>query len=251
MPALAVIEHFNVRKYCRLRLVMCVKVLQRNACGFSGRKAALRHGILPAVALAAHTRQSLVLGEDLPIAVRPLLPAPSGRQDQPRCRAPLAECPRQRLIHECRPPVIGPGPPDHRPRAQSKHHSEGQPACTGWQGGNGPHVHGSRCWHCTLPVKLSRGHGLGLTSGRRRCEFPPGFAAQTRLGQEAPKATPADVQALLRQQVFAPACALGPTALGTILLDFRFPLWRGVGEGAGGPAEPRIVATPRPLQAPT
>ena len=52
-----------------------------------------------------------------------------------------------------------------------------------------------------FPIALMRGYGLSLACGRRRFEVAPCFAVETRLGQHAPDATTADLQAL---QVWPP-----------------------------------------------
>lgn len=71
MTPLAVIEYFDVFKYSRLGVLSRVKVLQIDSCGLEGMKEALRDGVVPTVALAAHTGLYAMLHQQLPIAVSP------------------------------------------------------------------------------------------------------------------------------------------------------------------------------------
>jgi hypothetical protein len=149
MTALAVREHFDILKYCCLGVLVRLKVLQMHQCRLSGVKEALRHGVVPVVALAAHTRLYPVLGAELPLAVGVLLTATLGMHDQPRCRLALAERHGQRLVHKVRPHVVGHCLPNHRPRAQLQHKSEKQPAFACRKVRHVPHVHRSWLGHTT------------------------------------------------------------------------------------------------------
>jgi hypothetical protein len=86
MAPLTIIEHFNIFKDCRLGLLVCIKVLQRDACGLYGVEEALCHRVGPTVALAAHARLEPVPGEELPGAVGAILTAPVGRHKESHCR---------------------------------------------------------------------------------------------------------------------------------------------------------------------
>ena len=73
MTALAIIEHFEVFKHCRLGLFVRITVLQRDQLHFSGMEETLRYRVVPTVALPAHTRLHAVLAQELPVAVRTVL----------------------------------------------------------------------------------------------------------------------------------------------------------------------------------
>jgi hypothetical protein len=251
MAALAVIEYLHVCKHRRLGLLVHVKVLQRDQLRFSGVEETLCHRVVPAVALAAHTRLYPVLGQERPRAVDPLRTATVGMHDQPCCRLALGGRHGQRLGHEFRPPMVGHGPPDHGPRAQLQDDGELQPACACGKGGDIPHLDRSRGGHSTLPMALVRSDRLGLPCSRWGFACTPGCAAQPRRVQHAPKAAAAHPQALLRSQRLAPARAVETTPLCNILLDFRLSLLSGVRLNAGRPAAPLVVTTARALQYPT
>jgi len=192
-----------------------------------------------------------MLGQELPIAVSALLTPPIGMHAEARRGLALANRHRQGVVDQVCPPLISHRPPDQRPRAQIQPHGQREPACARRKLGHIPDVDSLGGLHSQRPVALVRSARLGLASGRRRLAFTLGFAAQTRLGQDAPEATAAAWQARLRQQVCEPAGAVGATALCTIRLYLRLYLLRGVRVGAGGPAEPRGGATARDRQYPT
>src|SRR5262249_30522924 len=106
-------------------------------------------------------------------------------------------------------------------RAQIQYDGEIQPAFARGKVGDIPHVDGIRCGHSKLPIELVRGDRHSLPCGRWCFEFPPCFAAQTRLVQHAPNAATAHPQALLRQQMLDAARAVEATTLCKILLYFR------------------------------
>src|SRR5499427_10076474 len=91
-------------------------------------KEALRHRVVPTVALPAHTRLYPMLSQELPIAVGAILTATVRMHDEPRCGLPLDECHRQCLVHQLCPHMVSHGPPDHGTRAQIQNDSEIQPA---------------------------------------------------------------------------------------------------------------------------
>ncbi len=68
-----------------------------------------------------------MLGQELSIAVGPILAATVRMHDQPRSGLALAECHCQRLVHQLRPHMMSHRPPDHGPRAQIQHDSKIQP----------------------------------------------------------------------------------------------------------------------------
>jgi hypothetical protein len=242
MAPLAVVEHCDRLQHCCLDLRVRVTGRQMHACSLSGMKATRRNGVVPTGALAAPPRRPPVVCQELPRAVGALLTPPVRMPEEARSGRPLAARPRQGVVAQFCPHRVRHCPPDHRPRAQSP------PARARRERGNISNVEGIGCLPSQLPVALVRGHRLGLQGRRRRGKFPPGVAAQTRLGQHAPDATAAALQALLRQQRLDAACAVGPTALCNILLAFRLHLLLGIWLGTRGPAEPRVVATPRDLQ---
>jgi hypothetical protein len=140
--------------------------------------------------------------------------------DEPCCRLALADSQRQRLVYEFRTHMIGHRPSHHRPRTQIEHHSEIQPTFACRKIGNISHIYFIWCRHRKLPIELVRGHCLGLACRRRRFVFAPRFAAQTRLGEDAPNTPAADLQTLLRQQMLEAARAIRATALDKIVSDF-------------------------------
>ena len=128
MTPLAIVDHCDVGKHCRLRLLVRITVLHRNPCRLSGMNEALRHRVGPPVPWVAHTWLYPVLGQELPGAVRAILTPTVRRQDAPCGGLALANRPRQRLVPQCRPPMVGHGPSADCPRAQRQHRGKLQPA---------------------------------------------------------------------------------------------------------------------------
>src|SRR5262249_40950962 len=118
MAALTVIQYFDLFTHCRLGLLMRVKVLQIEQFRLSGVQEALRHGILPTVALAAHTRLYPVRPQELSIALHAILTATVAMHDEPRSRLTLTERHRSCLVAPLGPPMVRHRPSDHGPRAQ-------------------------------------------------------------------------------------------------------------------------------------
>jgi len=242
MAPLPVRDHFNVCKHCRLGLLSRAKVVQIHEFSCEGMKEALRDGVVSAIALMAHTGLFPRLGQELPRAVRPILAAAVRRHDQPRRGLALAAGHGPCLGHECHPPRVRHRPANHGSRPPSAYHRERQPACAGRARGHLPDESGSGCVDRALTLELVRGSRLGPAGGRRRVALTPRGAGQTRLSQDAPEATAADLQTRLRHQVFAPACAVGTTALGNIRLDCRLPCGAASVWALGG--RPRHSASP-------
>ena len=177
MTALAVIEHFDVFKHCRLGLFVCLKVLQRDSFGLSCVQEALGHRVVPTVALPAHTGLHTMLAPALPVAVRTILPPTVRMHHESRGGLPLIDGHCSRLVHSLCPPMVGHRPPDDCPRAEIQYHGEIQPAFAGGEGGNIPNVESLGCVHCQRPVELMWCHRLGLPCGRRRFACAPRCAA--------------------------------------------------------------------------
>src|SRR4030095_16472755 len=91
-------------------------------------KEALRHRVIPTVALTAHTRLHPVLGQELLIAVRAILTTMVRMHNEPRGGLPLVDRHCQCLVHQLCPHMVSNGPPDHGTRAQIQDDSEIQPA---------------------------------------------------------------------------------------------------------------------------
>src|SRR5919109_3485101 len=108
------------------------------------------------------------------------------------------------------------GPSYYGPRAQIYDNGKIQPAFARRKIGNIAHIHGSRCLHRKLPSELIRGHGLGLARRDGRFEPAPRLATEARLAQQASDAAPADLQALLGQEMLEAAGAVSATPLGKI-----------------------------------
>ena len=193
MTPLAVIEHFDIFKHCGLSLLVGVIVLQINQFGLSGVKEALCHRVVPTIALTAHTGLYRLLGQELPIAVGPLLAATIRLHDQPGRGLPLAERHRQGRVDQLCPHMLGHRPPDHRPRAQLQHHRQLEPTLTRREGGDGTDVYGVWCVPHAFPVALIRCDRLRLPRDPWRCAFAPCFTVETRLGPPASHATAADL----------------------------------------------------------
>jgi hypothetical protein len=161
--------------------------------------------------------------------------------NEPCCRLALAESQRQRLVHEFRTPLIGHRPSHHSPRTQIEPHSERQPTFACRKRGHIAHIDLIWCMHRQLSIELVRGHRLGLACRRRRFACAPRFAAQTRLGEDAPNAPAAHLETCLRHQILAAARAIRATALDKRVPDFVLePLLR-FGLYTGWPAEPLIT----------
>jgi len=63
------------------------------------------------------------------------------------------------------------------------------------------------------------GHGLRLLRDTWGFAFAPRFAAKPGLGQDAPDTAAADLETVLRQQMFDPTRTIRATALGKIARD--------------------------------
>jgi len=123
---------------------------------------ALRHRVIPTMALAAHTRLYLVLVQERPRALSAILTATVRVQNASRCGLPLLACHGSRLVHQLCPHMVRHGPANHRPRAQSQHHGEREPTRVRRQLGNIPDVDRIRDLHCTRPMQLVRRDRLRL-----------------------------------------------------------------------------------------
>ena len=192
-----------------------------------------------------------MLGQELPIAVGAILAATIGMPDQPRCRRPLAEGHRQRLIHPRGPPMMGQGPPDHRSRAQSQHHRERAPTLPRRQVGDIADVHRICCVPRQLSVPLLRGDCLGLARSERRFECTPRLTAQASLGQSASETASTALQALLRPAMLDAACAVGTTPLRPKALYGVWPRLIGGRVRAWRASTPFVRTPARDLQEPT
>ena len=223
MAARTVITHCDLCQPCRRGLCVRVKVLQREQCSLSGVQDALRHGLLPTVARAAHTRRSPVLRPELPIPVSPILPATVGMPAEPCRRVARPERQRQRLLHPRCPPRSGHGPADHRARAYIQPDSQSQPAGPRGPGGDIPNREGIGRLPRQRSGALVRCHRLGLPGGARGFAPALRWAAPAGLGQHAPQAPAAARSSLLGSQVRAPARPVRAPPLGTIGLSCGLP----------------------------
>src|SRR5215471_13839066 len=248
MTAWAVIAPLTRLTYRCLGCLVCVLVLRIDQCSLEGMKEALRHGVLPTVALPPHPRLHSVLWQELPRAVRAILPATVRLHAASRCGLPLTECQRQRLVDQLCPHVGSHGPPAHGTRAQLQDDSERPPAFARREVRHGPNGHGVGCCHRQRSVQLRRRHRLRRPCGPRRFACALGLAAQAGVRQEASKAATAPLQSGWRQPMLELARAVGATPLGTIPLSCVLPLLSTVRLGPGWAAEPLVVATARDLQ---
>src|SRR4029450_12009098 len=100
---------------------------------------ALGHGVVPTVALAAHTGLAPVRAQALPGAGRPSL-TPTGRMHAAsRPWLPVIERQRSRLLPHLGPPTVAPPPPHPGLRAALQPHGAIQPACAGRKRGHSSH----------------------------------------------------------------------------------------------------------------
>jgi hypothetical protein len=101
-----------------------------------------------------------------------------------------------------------------------------------------------RAFALVATLRDAFGHSQQFLYHNPRCfEFAPRFAAQARLGQQAPDATSADLQSLLRQSMLDAACVVGAAPLRKIALHFLLQLLIDVRVGAGWAAKPLIITT--------
>ena len=136
MTALAMREHCDVCKHSRLCLCVCVNSLQRDPCGFEGRKEALCHGVVPTGALATPPRLHPMLRQELSSALSPIRTATVRLHDEPRSGLALTDRHHQGLGHALCPPRVGHGLPHHGSRTPIQHPGERPPAFAHGQGGN-------------------------------------------------------------------------------------------------------------------
>ncbi len=91
---------------------------------------ALRHGVVPTVALATHARDQAVLGQEGPAIPARIRGSAIGVMHQSRSRPSSVKRSSQRLRGEGRFVVIAHRPPDHPSRVAIHHHREVNPAGT-------------------------------------------------------------------------------------------------------------------------
>jgi hypothetical protein len=200
MAALAVIEHFDGFKHCRLSVLVGVKVFPIDEVGFEGVKTAFCHGVVLTIALPAHTGRHPVLGQDRPVAVGAILTPTIGMHDEAHGGLTRTDRHRDRLAHQGYPHMVGHCPPDDRPRAQLQDDGPIEPAFACGQVGPLPNRDGSEGFYGQLPIALARGHALSVPHSRGRFDPAPCGAAQARLGHSSPKTTPTALQSLLRHR---------------------------------------------------
>jgi len=94
------------------------------------RKERLHHRVVPAVALAAHTRHDAKIIERLLILVAPVLYPAIGMQQQSLRDVSACACHRQRLHNERLAHVCVQRPSNHLAREQIQHHRQVRPAST-------------------------------------------------------------------------------------------------------------------------
>jgi hypothetical protein len=156
MTALAVIEPVDVVKHHWLGLVVRRQILPLDQVGFEGVQAALGHGVVPTVALPAHTGLQPVRGEELPIALGAILTATLGMHQEAGGGRPLTDRHRQCLGPQRCPQMVGQRPSAHCSGAQSQHHGERSPAFPRGQVGHIPNVDFIWRVHREPPVQLVR-----------------------------------------------------------------------------------------------
>ena len=134
MQPLAIVEAFDERKDVLTRLVARLIGSVMNEFVLERAEEAFRHGIVIAIALAAHARRDAERRDLVSVSHAPILCALIGVMNEPRLHPPLSnghrECiERQVLIRR------GPHrPPDHPPGIRIQEHGDIQPPGSGRDG---------------------------------------------------------------------------------------------------------------------
>jgi hypothetical protein len=102
MTTPTIIEDFHVIEDRILRLLTTLERFQIPTFGLSGMEKTLRHRVVPTVAFAAHARLNALMMEKPSVAIRHLLTASIGVQDQPGLRLTLVERHLECVRHEFR-----------------------------------------------------------------------------------------------------------------------------------------------------
>jgi hypothetical protein len=119
MAPLAVIEHCDASKHACWGLLVRLKALEVAQRSLAGVEETLGHRVVPAIARPAHTGLQPMWGQELAIALAPLLTATAGRHNEPRGRPPLADRHGAGLGPPRRPPMAGHRPPTTAREPQS------------------------------------------------------------------------------------------------------------------------------------
>src|SRR3989442_1790589 len=196
MPATTVVEGFDVVEDRIARLAATDVVVSVDELRLERREEALRHRVVPAIALAAHAGDDSPFAEPAPVVLARVLDTAVRVMDEASLGAPGPESHAQGVEGERPVEVRIHGPADNTPREQVQDGREVGPALSGPDVGDvgHPDLVGRRGRE--VPVELIRRDRMRVPRVGRHTEGPLSLALETFLSHQARHALTPDLLAI-------------------------------------------------------